>query len=100
MLFCSKANRAVTVTEVPWSAIEITGTTYQSIVTSVLVSEPAACVRRPADIDSGAALLNKHDLPLLIDHEAGAIGESTIGYQDTISLDSLTRHEIAEKGKT
>jgi len=64
------------------------------------VPQPAACVRRPADIDSGAALLNKHDLPLLIDHEAGAIGKPTIGYQDTIGLDRFTRDEIAEKRKT
>ena len=62
--------------------------------------QTAACIRSSADIDSGAALLNKHDLPLLIDDKAGAIGESTIGYQDTIGLDSLARDEIAEKGKT
>ena len=66
---------------------------------SVLVADSATSVRRAADIDSCAALLDVGNLALLIDNEGGAISYAPFRYQYAIGLDCFTRYEIAEDGK-
>jgi hypothetical protein len=66
---------------------------------SVLVRQPAAGVRSPADVDGGIALLYKLNLALLVDDEAGAVGQAPFGHQHTVGRGSLAVDEIAEKGK-
>ncbi len=61
----------------------------------------ATCVGGSGDIDGGAALLDEDDFSLLIDHECGAIGDSALGHEYTISRGSLAGCKIAyqRKGK-
>ena len=58
---------------------------------------PAACVGCARDIDGGAALLDENDLPLLIDYECCAIGDSAIRHQHAVSRGSLAGCKVAEQ---
>jgi hypothetical protein len=66
---------------------------------SVLVADSATSVRRAADVNSRAALLDVGNLALLIDNECGAISYAPIRHQYAVGLDCFTRYEIAKNGK-
>ena len=58
---------------------------------------PAARLRRAADIDGRGAFLDIRDLARLIDYEAGAVGESAVGHEDTVGGGRLPIEKIAEE---
>ena len=59
--------------------------------------QPAAGVGCTANIDSGISLLDKLDLPFLIDDEAGAVGDAPVGHEHTVSRGGLAVDEITKE---